>query len=340
MNNSNSLNTQLTSSKFFSWDFWNITDSKNLNHIFFLQAPRDDFNPEARHNVANVGHAVSNDLKHWEYRGTAIDRGAKGSWNDMAIWTGGVTQTAIGDYAMLVTGRSTRDAGRVQRIGVYFSSDLYSWREYDFNPVLECDAKILAPFHPIENNTTWRDPFVYYDKKDQLYRAIVTAQRFSNKNNGVGTITLGGANCGGIVGTLAVATSKNLVDWQVEGYLDLPEYFLLFECPQLIFFDDEVYLLFSADKRWIFCDTPEAVQQITGTHVLKAKSINYKFDYCGALLTGGIETEKGHLWGSYQLRVLQANADKSVKAVAWQGYNPTGNHFLGGITAVQEFNLK
>jgi len=304
-----------------SWDFWTVSANDNgLHHIFFLQAPRDDHNPEARHNMASVGHAVSRDLDNWEYRGVAIERGVPGSWNDLAIWTGSALKTKMGDYVMMVTGRSSRDGGTVQRLGIYFSPDLYSWKEYDGNPVLECDPSIYHPHHHEEHTTTWRDPFLFYDSGENIYKAYVTAQK------------IGAA--GEIIGCIAVANSQNLIDWVAKAPLDIPDYFRVMECPQLVFSGDSKILLIHIDKKWILDSAPDEVQRITGTHYLISEDGKGSYRYGGVLLDGEVSTPRGLLWGKYQLRIHDQKENGDFRALFWPGYDKNAK-FSGGISEVQ-----
>ena len=41
-------------------------------HVFFLHAPRDLGHPDLRHHHAQIGHAVSQDLRSWEVLPTAV----------------------------------------------------------------------------------------------------------------------------------------------------------------------------------------------------------------------------------------------------------------------------
>ena len=76
----------------YLWDFWLVSpqerrDQELLYHLFYLQAPRTLHDPNLRHGVATVGHAVSPDLRRWTHRGTVLEAGLPGSWDDRAIWT-------------------------------------------------------------------------------------------------------------------------------------------------------------------------------------------------------------------------------------------------------------
>ena len=95
-------------------------------HVFFLHAPRSLGHPDLRHSHAQIGHAVSRDLRDWEVLPTALSPGPPGAFDDQATWTGSVLQ-AGGRWHMFYSGISTRDDGRVQRVGLATSEDLGTW---------------------------------------------------------------------------------------------------------------------------------------------------------------------------------------------------------------------
>ena len=87
----------------YLWDPW-FMGIQDQTHCFFLQSPRDG-DPDARHhNRVSVGHAVSKDLYHWDYRGTILSPGEEGCWDDLSIWTGFMLNYA-GQYYLFYTGR-------------------------------------------------------------------------------------------------------------------------------------------------------------------------------------------------------------------------------------------
>ena len=55
----------------FIWDFWHYAEGEE-QHLFVLQADRAIGNPDLRHWNVSVGHAVSRDLRNWDYRGTVF----------------------------------------------------------------------------------------------------------------------------------------------------------------------------------------------------------------------------------------------------------------------------
>ena len=112
----------------YLWDFWIVTpqeweDASLLYHLFYLQAPRTLLDPNLRHDMATVGYAVSHDLRQWEHRGTVLEAGQPGSWDDRVIWTGSVI-VRDGLAYMFYTGMCQAERTPIQRIGLAISKDL------------------------------------------------------------------------------------------------------------------------------------------------------------------------------------------------------------------------
>jgi hypothetical protein len=158
------------------------------------------------------------------------------------------------------------------------------------------------------------------DSGENIYKAYVTAQKI-------------GAS-GQIIGCIAVANSQNLIDWVVKPPLDIPDYFRVMECPQLVFSGDSKILLIHIDKKWILDSAPAEVQRITGTHYLISEGDQGSYRYGGVLLDGEVSTPRGLLWGKYQLRVHDQQENGDFRALFWPGYDKNAK-FSGGISEVQ-----
>lgn len=179
----------------FVWDFWTISHA-GTHHLYALSAPRHA-DPETRHDAARVDHATSRDWREWTHHGPVLEAGAAGAWDDLAIWTGSVAARPGGGFAMLYTGRSRGEGGRVQRVGLALSDDLHEWTKHP-GPVIGAD-----PAHyrtaDADGLCHWRDPWLEW--RDGRWHAWITAQR------------PGGDPA--LSGTVAHATSDDLVAWTV-----------------------------------------------------------------------------------------------------------------------------
>lgn len=179
----------------FLWDFWTV-EARGLTFLYALSAPHDP-DPETRHARARVEAFSSADLGRWEHHGVALAPGAPGAWDDLAIWTGSVAPDPAGGWAMLYTGRSRAEDGLVQRVGLARSADLLSWERHPA-PVIEADPAWYR-MRGRRGSTNWRDPWL--ERTGGEWTAWITAQHRDGPVEGAGTV--------------ARATSRDLVSWRV-----------------------------------------------------------------------------------------------------------------------------
>ncbi len=239
----------------YVWDFWLAPRlcADEPFHCYFLQAPRSLPDPEMRHDRARIGHATSTDLTHWEYHGTILPLGEPGAWDDWTQWTGSITRHEDRNY-LFYTGRSTSEAGNVQRVGLAISDDLYHWNKAAENPVLEAvTPSYAAPAAGGSVRSDCRDPWIIrYDDQWLMYYTASAA--------GVPR-----ERCG-VVG---IATSPDLIHWTPGPPVADPGVFGEVEVPQV----------FPLGDRWamLFCTARHAVIEgkqasWNGTHYLLADS--------------------------------------------------------------------
>lgn len=286
----------------YLWDFW-IVKHRAIYHLFYLQAPKDLPDPECRHGVATVGHAVSDDLRHWEEVGTALEPGPPGAWDDRAIWTGSVIEHRRTFY-MLYTGTSKEEEGKVERIGLAVSTDLTHWEKHPANPVLEADPRWyeITPFTSPFNEVAWRDPYVIKTRR-QFY-AFITARRKVGDRKWRGCI--------------ALAQSNNLIEWQVFPPIKVCAKFAQMEVPQVIPHRGRAILLFSARAEWAQMKN----LQVSGTFYALGDSIVGPFRKVSPLLTN----TTGTFYGG---KIVQDPLGNWV-LLAWIGYR--NGEFVGALS--------
>ncbi|MGF1481814.1 MAG: hypothetical protein ACFB4I_20415 [Cyanophyceae cyanobacterium] len=234
----------------YCWDFWFAKQEQTL-HMFFLQARQlaCGYNPDKRHNLASVGHAVLTEGGWKEvYPNTPAFAPREGDhWDNLSIWTGSIIQKD-GLYYLFYTGRRKEDPWQTtlyersqpRQIGVAVSEDLNQWRR--------TPASLQAPVIPNPgpdgwfDGVNWHDPEVIYDEVHHRYYAFVCAHpQESPPDSG---------------GAIAYATSSDLENWQAEPYRILYQSteFYLTEVPQVFWRRTNdghfwrLYLLFS--PRW------------------------------------------------------------------------------------------
>ncbi len=236
------------------WDFW-LAEEAGIHHIFFLQAPKAIGDPSHRHWNVSIGHAVSQDLTNWELHPDALGPGQPGAWDDLSTWTGSITRHD-NRWHMLYTGTSTKEEGRVQRIGVAISDDLDHWHRPFDHPVIEADpAWYEALDRKAWHDQAWRDPWVFRVPGDDRFHALITAR-----------VREGSPRERGVLGH---AVSNDLLSWTVEPPLTRPEGFGQLEVPQVIRLSNSWFLLFCSDVE-TQSDARRRTAPGTGTYYLTA----------------------------------------------------------------------
>lgn len=133
---------------------------KGLYHLFHLVLPNHDY----------IAHAVSNDGFLWRRVRNALFIGEPGDWDDDMIWTMSVSADPDweGSFRMFYTGLSRKEGGRIQRIGLARSHDLYHWEKVqnEYYPL-----SIRHPYYEesVDEGRHWvscRDPF-FFQQGDQ-----------------------------------------------------------------------------------------------------------------------------------------------------------------------------
>ena len=172
---------------------------------------------------------------------------------------------------MFYTSRSKREAGKIQRIGVAISEDLYVWEKHKNNPVIEADPNWYEKADISDEGLEhWRDPFIIYNREDKFYYAFICARVNHGDYNGRGCI--------------ARAKSRDLLGWEVMSPATDAGNFYEMEVPDLHFKKGRWYLLFTTSstaysekhKKEIIPLTPQ-----TGTLYYQSKTLLGKFNPMG-----------------------------------------------------------
>lgn len=249
--------TWLARDKYF-WDFWFATKGEET-HLFYLQAGKAEcrYNPEARHNLSSIGHAV---LTRWGWReieGSAFKRADDDVWDNLSIWTGSIIQHPTDKlFYMFYTARRKEDAAlwtpsewqRPQQIGVAVSQDLTLWERTEKSK----QRPIIPNPGPGKfDGVAWRDPYVIYESGK--FQAFICA-RFNPESLNQETVNRSTMNleAGGAVVYLE---SPDIEHWQTSeiNRLIVSDEFYQMEMPQVFWrrFENgkRLYLIFCAQER-------------------------------------------------------------------------------------------
>ena len=184
-------------------------------HAFYLSIPSHD----------RVGHLTSRDGLTWAEQKAAIHTGDPGDFDDDQIWTMGVFEHA-GRFFMLYTGLAMKEQGKVQRVGLATSDDLFTWTKAGANPVLCADPRWYEAEPDATHRVDWRDPWVY--SEGGVLHGVISAR----SNQG----PLHRRGCAGYF------VSVDGYDWEVKPPLCVPGVCYDFETPALARLQGRYYL--------------------------------------------------------------------------------------------------
>jgi len=300
----------------YLWDFWIVSpdqwkDSRELYHLYYLQAPSTLRDPKLRHGLATIGHAISHDLRQWVNCGTVLEAGRPGSWDDRAIWTGSVL-VRDGLAYMFYTATCQAEKGLVQRIGLAVSTDLVHWERHPGNPLLEVDTRWYEPQSAEQwEAQTWRDPYVVYSSDEEAYYMFLSARVNAGPHDGRGVIGL--------------ARSTDLLSWEMLPPVSLPGDFTEMEVPQVVPLNGRYYLLFCATRHAAARLSPSEGRGWSGTHYLVADKLTGPY----RPLTN--EPLVADAIGTYYAGKLVRDSAGTLSFIAWRQWDEVGN-FCGGLS--------
>jgi beta-fructofuranosidase len=213
----------LSRDKEWIWDSWYVVNGDDL-HAYYLMAPRSLGNPDLRHINARIGHSVTQNGTDWVHLPEAFGPSEVDDFDNQAIWTGSIIREA-GLWHMFYTGITRETKERVQAVGHATSEDLMTWKRVTSSPILRAEP----PYGTLDRDGVehFRDPWVF--KSDNRWHMLVT----SNEGSGWGTI--------------AHATSDDLMVWTLHAPLVHDSRLKQIEVTETIFIDGQWVLLFCAN---------------------------------------------------------------------------------------------
>lgn len=232
------------------WDAWYWQKNGEV-HVFHLQRLRPG-SQRSEFEADSIGHAVSRDLVDWEEKPIVLSPGEPGSLDDMCLFTG-CTFENNNQYYMYYTMRCSREQGKMQRMGLATSRDLYQWEKYEDNPIFVPDPTYYCSLeNPSENDIVdCRDMIVVKDPKGDgfygFYAARVPAEEMPE-----------GA-------VIACAYSIDLINWVQRGPVFKPNKYTIVEVPDVFYLDGKWYLLLLCNNEYGNRDLFEEEQLNMGT---------------------------------------------------------------------------
>lgn len=200
-----------------------VVFADGLFHLFHLVLPNHDF----------IAHAVSRDGMTWRRVRNALFVGDPGAWDDDMLWTMHVTPDPERpeSWRMFYTGLARSEFGRVQRVGLARSDDLYTWTrcEDDAYPLEISGEWYESNINEGRNWVSFRDPFFYHDPG--------TGERL--------LLAAGRVKTGPVIrrGCVAVARETAKDRFEFGPPLYFPGIYDDVEVPNLVYIDEGYYLI-------------------------------------------------------------------------------------------------
>jgi len=250
-------------------DLW-FARHNGVYHAFYLQAPQaigDPRNWSARHDLQQIGHATSTDLKHWQDRGCAVTPLPR-TWRS-AIATGSVVRHQ-GRWYMAFSATGAQSSV----VGLAVSDDLMTWTVPQDSPLLT-SAALEGSWNG--RSLHWQalaDPYLYPEAVDGWYYMFLNARVQGDPLNSAGC--------------LAVVRSRNLQQWESAGIAAYPEW-----CDRM-----ETPCVWRHDQRWYVCfgtaqdqaEFPDKWTESVPDSLKKSRRVNAVFtgkDLLGPYLPAG-----------------------------------------------------
>lgn len=296
------------------WDFWFAQDGADT-HVFYLQANRSLGDERLRHWNVTIGHAVSQDLRHWEVLPDALAPSAYGVDDDIepfdskTTWTGSIIKHN-GRWYMFYTGSRESENGLVQRIGLATSDDLITWTKHGPHALVEADSTWYELLDlTLWHDQAWRDPWVMQGD-DGRFHMLITARANHGPEDGRGVI--------------GYATSTDLLNWAVRPPLTKPGDFGHLEVPQIVHLEGRYYLLFSCPHTTTARSMIERTgKKQDGTHYMVGDAPLGPYRY----VTDDFIVADGSL---YSGKIIHA-ADGTPYYMAFHNYDKQGD-FIGALS--------
>ena len=212
------------------WDTWFLSHAGRVHCMHLQRHRKGSDRPVGEEDW--IGHAVSDDLIHWEELPLVLGPGQPGGGDDLQPWTGCLIEHD-GRFYLFYTMRSSRDKGMFQAIGLALSDDLTNWRRYEGNPVIEPDPRwYVNKAHPLPTGKVdCRDLLVIRDPNRDGWLGYYAA-----------SIPPDSANERPETSVIACVQSGNLFQWEHLEPAFAPRKYATIEVPDVFELDGQWYM--------------------------------------------------------------------------------------------------
>lgn len=315
--------TQYTPHGKYLWDAWFI-EKAGRHHMFHLQtAASIDPTPAIRDaSGVSIGHAISDDFRHWHELPTALTPGPAAAWDNANLWSGCVAEKD-GQYYLYYTGLNAAPEHRhIQKICVATSPDLLTWKKHPHNPILEADERYYH--HSSEPNGlghigAWRDPFVFKDPySDRRYMTISARTKCDDTEYN---------------GSVALAESEDMIHWTVHPPIFSPGVYDEIEVTRVIHHNGYYYLFFTTKAVNYEPSYAKKYGAHEGLHCYYSDNL-----FGGYLPVNGNGTVLDNGSEIYDIRVLHQQ-DNDFIGIGWLNRD-THNNFIGRLSEPMRIRIE
>lgn len=236
-------------------DIWLLLDTENqLVYMFHMQRP-ETVPDELRHTVsAEIGLAVTEDLRNWKNWGTILKPSKPDSidakvLDDFTLATGSTIKVKDGTYATFYTQRPF-DHPTENYISLATSHDLVHWRKHPGNPILSADLKRFDMGPETDRlglPHAFRDPFVFTDPQNGETYMTFSSRQIKNMRPGEAMEK----DAGDKVYNACIGIAKRIGDiteWELMEPLISPERYAEMEVSQMLYREGIWYAFFSSKR--------------------------------------------------------------------------------------------
>lgn len=203
-------------SYFDMWDTWYLNVNDTI-HAFHLKSHAgEDW---------NIGHIKSDDMLHFKKLRDVLEPLPEEEYPDDCL--GKFTGCAVEKDGIYYLFYTMRDRYRSEKIGLATSTDLKYFKEYENNPVLVPDKTIFSVY-PKGEKTDCRDMLVVHDEERKKYFGYFAAMADIQGR--------------GVLGVIGVAESTNLIDWNNQKIVYIPDFNGVVEVPNVFKIDGKWYM--------------------------------------------------------------------------------------------------